>query len=117
MDHYAYYYTRLSRNKSNQDPEFEILLSILITFLLNINTMLIIGFKIFDFNFVERRYMIGTGIIVFLISMFFYRRMETESKEGIKKRIPRYKWYIYQGYSVFSVFFFLFVIYLVSPNT
>jgi|GEM_PF-4658591 len=117
MDYYAYYYTRLKRNGSDDDAEFEILLSTIITLLLNVNTLLIILLKLFDFNFVEKRYMIVTGIIVFLISMFFYKRMDTSKKEAIRNRIPRYKWYVYQGYSALSLFLFLFVIYLVSPNT
>ena len=117
MDYYAYYYARLKKNGSDKDPEFHVLLRVLGTIVLNVNTILIIVFKMIDINLVEKKYLLVVASVTVLICLFYWNKMDESYKNQIKSRIPHYNWYVYQGYSFFSIILIFLTVYLVSPNT
>jgi len=112
LDYSVSRYNRLKRYEN--DPEARIILNTSFVQSLNVNTILLILLKLFNFNLADLRYLIITVIILFILNYLAYKRMSGEKKELIKKRIPKYKRLYYVIYSLLSAVLLILVVYLFS---
>lgn len=113
LDYSASYYNRLK--KYDREPVIDIFFHTSSIMSLNINTLLILFFKLINLNFIEKKYLIISTVFVFFMVYMIYNKMDESTKEIlIKNRVPKYRWYFYRIYSLLSIIFFFITIYLMS---
>ncbi|OXA75864.1 hypothetical protein SAMN05444397_1197 [Flavobacterium aquidurense] len=100
LDYAASSYIKLI--KKDKDPEIDILLNISFVQSLNVNLVLVIVFKLINVEITDFKYMIISSLLIFLINYFIYNRLSEKEKQRIKNRVPKFKYYIYRLYALFS---------------
>lgn len=113
LDYSASYYNRLK--KYDKEPVIDIFFHTASIMSINVNTLLIVFFKLIKLNFIDKKYLILSTVFVFFMVYVIYNKMDKSTKENlIKNRVPKYKWYYYRTYSLFSIILFFMTIYLMS---
>ena len=102
--------------KHDNDPEIDILLNTSFIQSLNLNLVLVLIFKCFDFKLSDYKYLIITTLVLIAVNYFWYNKLTDNEKNKLKSRTPKFKKYVYRFYAVFSGVLLLFIGYLLSSN-
>lgn len=115
LDFFAANYKRLKKNATYETP-ISIVSHLSFTQAINFNTILVFFLYLVNIK-LSFTILFSPIVILFIINCYyFYHKLNSEERNVILGKMPKYNTFVYDLYDVFSTILFMFSLYLFSKS-